>query len=260
MLSRIVFFFSCFYILVALSSCGSKKGCMDSYALNFDIEAEKENGSCNYPYLQVHLHPKVGSENFAFNQPFSINGVDVKFDVAQFYLTAFEIEAESAADDYALEDVYILVKGDQHVYDLGDGRIGKIKNLAMKLGVLEVDNHKDPATFGEGHPLGPQAPSMNWSWANGYKFIRLEGTADTDNDGTFETNFEYHLGGDNTLTDINIEALDLSIDTETIELPLKVDFAQFFQNIDIATENISHGDPIVTSKMVANYTSVISKM
>jgi len=259
MLTRLLLVFSCFYFLVAFSSCNNK-GCTDSNALNFDIDSKKDNGSCNYPSLRLHLHPTVGSETFAFDQTFNINGVDLKFDVAQFYLTAFNLEGESASDNYELEDTYLLVKGDQHMYDLGEGRVGQIKNLGLKLGVLEVDNHKDPASFGAGHPLGPQTPSMNWSWANGYKFIRLEGTADTDGDGTYETDFIYHLGGDNSLTDITINAIDLAVDSEMEEIPLKVDFAKFFQNIDIATENVSHGDPVLSSKMTANYSSVISKM
>jgi len=260
MLTRVTLLFSCFYLLVAFTACGDKKGCKDDYALNFDIEAEKENGSCNFPNIQLHLHPKVGTENFSFDQSFNINGVDVKFDVAQFYLTGFEIEAETTVEDYDFPDTYLLVKGDQHMYDLGDGRVGDIKNFNLKLGVLEVDNHKDPGTFEEGHPLSPQSPSMSWSWNNGYKFIRLEGTADTDGDGSYETDFQYHLGGDDSLTDIAIGELNLAVDSETNEIPLKVDFAQFFQNIDIATENVSHGMDNIAAKMIANYPVVVSKM
>ncbi len=260
MLTRFVFFSSCLYLLVALSACNSKKGCTDPYAINFDLEADKDNGSCNFPALTLHLHPTVGSEEFSLAQNYSINGVDVNFDAAQFYLSGFEIEAENTADSYELEDTYLLVKGSQHMYELGDGRKGTIKNLKLKLGVLEADNHKDPATFEAGHPLGPQTPSMNWSWANGYKFVLLEGTADTDGDGSFETPFIYHLGGDATLADLELEDLNFVLDDTEGEINLKVDFAQFFQNIDIATENVSHGDPVISGKMAANYSDVISKM
>lgn len=260
MASRITLI-ACILFTILLFSCGKEKGCTDAYALNFNPDAEKE-GVCTYPKLKLHLHPKVGTADFSFNQSFNINGIDVKFDVAQFYLTGFEIKAMDVANDYSFEDTYLLVKADQHVYELGEGRRETVKDIGFKLGVAQEDNHKDPSDFTTGHPLSPQSPSMNWSWASGYKFLVLEGSADTDMNGTFETNIEYHIGGDANLKDLLITDLNQLVEEESVQMNVKVDYAKFFDNIDLSTENITHvGDyPDVAAKVINNYSGVFSKM
>jgi hypothetical protein len=40
-------------LLIILSSCGSKKGCIDPYSLSFDPEAKIDDGSCTYPEYQL---------------------------------------------------------------------------------------------------------------------------------------------------------------------------------------------------------------
>ncbi len=255
-------FFFILLISFGLSSCKEQKGCTDVLAINFNPDADADDGNCTYPALKLHLHPKVGTEDFSFSQNYMINGVNVNFDMAQFYLTGFDFIEEEATNNYSLEETYLLVKADQNVYDLGLGSKGTVKDINFSLGVKEADNHLDPATFDAGHPLAPQSPSMNWSWANGYKFLRLEGSADTDGDGTFETNFEYHIGGDANLKDILVSGLNQAVNAEEVQLNVKVDYAKFFNNIDLATENITHvmDAPAVAAKLLNNYSDVFTPM
>jgi len=230
--------------LVVLAGC-RKEGCTDESALNFDSDAKKDDGSCNYAPLttsvQFHLQAKVGAEDFAYDQEYAdAGGRKYKFSRAQFYLSMIRFLNNDGLVN-ASNNV-LLVDPTVEMYDLGAVTPGQYTNINMRVGVEGDLNHTDPATYPSTSPLSPQNPSMHWSWNSGYKFIVLEGMADTtlNANGAVDAPFVFHVGLDEMLKALVLPAdIDAQVDGSAT-INIQVDYGKFFEGIDLRTENSSH--------------------
>ena len=91
-------------------------------------------------------------------------------------------------------------------------------------------------------PLAEQLPSMHWSWNSGYKFIRIDGSVDTDGDGVPETGLQYHLGNNDRRATIQFLG-QVNLDKGNNDLEFEFDIAKMFTDIDIATHFSFHTTP-----------------
>ncbi|MEM7106005.1 MAG: MbnP family protein [Bacteroidota bacterium] len=213
--------------------------------------------------LTIHFHSKAGDNDFAFDTPFDVNGVNVKITKAQCYLSGIVFKGESSASDYAY-DGYLLLHAGQENYQIGDlpDYISTIRNLNFKVGLDEAANHDDPSMYSSDHPLSSQNPNFaHWSWDSGYRFISLEGTIDTDGDDTYETTLEFHIGGDASLREVAVNGINLDLTSGNQTLTIDVDWLQLLNNLDLATQSITHtsDEPEVAAFVLNNLSSVFSK-
>ncbi|MCF8461587.1 MAG: hypothetical protein K9G46_12745 [Flavobacteriales bacterium] len=190
----ILFFLSGF----VLSSC-NKDGCIDPTALNYDPNAEAEDGSCVYltQNLNFQFNSKLGTADFAFDTEALVNGRKVKFTRAQMYLSGFTFNGNSG--EYALTNPYLLLKAGISDYNLGYLPVGDYSTFSFSAGVDSVSNHTDPASFASSSALSANNPDhMHWGWDPGYIFFVLEGMVDTtaNMDGTANAPFIFHVGTD----------------------------------------------------------------
>ncbi|MGB0861892.1 MAG: MbnP family protein [Saprospiraceae bacterium] len=190
--------------------------------------------------LDFHFHPKVGAEDFSFSKVFDINGVATQFATAQFYVHGIELELEDETKSF---ENHLLVKASQMVYSLGEVAKGTIKGIKFNVGVDSINNGQTEANFTSrtsDDPLSIQSPKMHWNWNMGYIFVKLEGMFDNDGDGTPDTPFEYHVGMNSMLRNIDLTA-NKAIMGDNMELMINVDYAQFFDGIDLKTNPTTHG-------------------
>ncbi len=129
------------------------------------------------------------------------DGMEVKFQLFNFYLTDAALLESDKAEGETLFDVELVSYED--ILDEGAAREGvsfripdvppgRYESLRLGLGLNEELNATQPGDYAIGHPLTDNF----WSWAMGYIFFKIEGNADLNGDGEFTEKLTFHIGGD----------------------------------------------------------------
>ncbi len=205
---------------------------------------------------------RVGSETFQAGQTYTLDGVDVKFDRAYFYIGGIKME-NAAGDMVEQKDKYIIVT-EPGSYSIGEFTAGDYTGGEFFVGVAPEENSQSEDDFTsrpDDDPLAMQDPSMHWNWNAGYRFLRVDGQIDTDGDGTFETVLQYHIGRDQYLVNLSYDkAVTLAEGANSVEFVF--DFAGLFDGIDLSVEHETHtiisDDPAkdeteLVEAVIANY-------
>ena len=77
------------FALAGLSSCTKRKDVLIRMHSNYDASAEKDC-CCEYATtfdLELHLHGYVGANALLEGNTYTINGVDTRLDLVQFYVS-----------------------------------------------------------------------------------------------------------------------------------------------------------------------------
>jgi len=194
------------------------------------------------PEVSLHFTPKVGTEDFAMNQTFTINNVATSFSQVYFYVHDVTLKGASGTEDQ-LFDQYFLISANQSTYELGAVEEGTITGIDFNVGVDAVSNAQTEEAFttrSADDPLAQQDPSMHWTWATGYRFIRIEGLVDTDGDGVPEEPFARHLGKNEMLRAISLTT-SKEITGDAVELMIMFDLAKFLEGSDLIGTATIHG-------------------
>lgn len=188
-----------------LSACNKKEGCSDPAATNYDPEAGVNVG-CEYLYpVEMHFHPYVNGIPHTEGSTYTIGTVATQLDYTRFYISNPRLVDANGIETPASVK-YLLVIPEMEDYAIGDFPPGDYTSIRFEVGVGDsAVNHGDPSLYNIGDPLGAQFPSMHWGWDFGYIFIRIDGVADEDGNGTPEAGFEMHLGTDDYITTMNID-------------------------------------------------------
>ncbi|WCL81407.1 hypothetical protein PPO43_15635 [Saprospira sp. CCB-QB6] len=216
-----------------------------AFALVFSMgSCKKDEETATDTDLSMHLHYKVGTEDFAYDQVYTIDGVAVKFTLAQFYISGVNI-MDDDNNMHSFEDLYILAKPSQMDYALGTipASFGDhLHMLKFNIGVDSLTNSQTEADFTSrdaNDPLAAQNPGMHWSWSSGYIFVKIEGEVDTDGDGTPDTAANWHIGTNNMLREVSLMAhQDMEGEEATIEV--EFDLATVLTNTDLANDYSTH--------------------
>jgi hypothetical protein len=227
--------------VLLLNSCSKKEGCTDPAALNYDPDAEKNVG-CVYAEafaLEAHFHAHVGDETMIEGNTYTIGGVAAQLNTARFYVSNPRLV--NAVGEETLTPVkYLLITPETDHYEFGDITPGDYVALRFEIGIDSATNHADPSQYELGDPLGAQFPNMHWGWSMGYIFLRIDGVADSDADGTPDDGFEMHLGEDEFLATIEIDYPITIGDGMENTFHLNADWSQLFTGVDLATDNTTH--------------------
>jgi hypothetical protein len=252
---------------IAMISAGcNKDGCIDPTALNYDPNAENDDGTCVYlaQNLNFKFYNKLGSQDFAFNvEVQSESGRMVKFTRAQMYLSGFSFNGTGGA--YSLIDPHLLLKADQQDYNLGYLPDDNYSSFTFSAGVDSVSNYSDPAAFPATSALSSNNPDhMHWGWNTGYIFYVLEGMVDTSAsmNGNVDAPFIFHVGMDAYRVDlafvenINVSGSDVTVEIDVDWLSL-LDGTDMTGDIDTRSTHTMN-NPALANIMLANVDGAIS--
>jgi hypothetical protein len=252
-------------ITLFITSC-NKYGCIDPTALNYDPNAENDNGSCVYlaQNLNFKFHNMLGNQTFAYGQEVqSASGRMVKFTRAQMYLSNFTFNGSGGP--YQLLDPYLLLKADVQDYNLGYLPVDTYTSFTFSAGVDSTSNHTDPATFPTTSALSSNNPDhMQWGWDFGYIFYVVEGMVDTSEsmNETVDAPFIFHVGTDVNLVDLAFVANVNSV-AEGVTVELDVDWLKLLDGTNMTGTDSTRSthtmnNPTLAALMVGNIEDAFS--
>jgi len=249
--SKLTIYIAMAIFALGISSCTKKEGCTDPNASNYDTEAEKDDGNCNYDTpegegnIKLKFHPMVGMDDLVYDQVYSdTSGRKFSISKAQFYVSGLILSNENG-DNFEPEDgPYLLVHAGQLTYDIGSFNADHYDGLSFDIGIEESTNTGvDPATWSMDHPLSADNSNYAyWSWNSGYQFIKIEGKVDTtaDKSGSPNFAFEMHIGAAPQLRSMDLSThVDVENDgSHTIDL--MVNYQQVFGGVDLKADHTTH--------------------
>ena len=214
--------------LIGFSSCDKN-----------DDETANDMAEVNFQFEYL-----VNGEAYTPGQVYDINGTKVSFETVNFYIGDMSFMPEEG-DPTAFTGDHLLITPDAGHQEVGEVDAGHYHMVSFFVGVAEDANNQTEADFttrDSSDPLAEQTPSMHWSWNSGYKFVRIDGSVDTDGDGVPETGLQFHLGNNDRRATIQFMShRDLGKGNNDLEF--EFDIAKMFTDIDIATHYSFHTTP-----------------
>jgi hypothetical protein len=234
-------------IALTMSSC-KKEGCMDQSALNYNHDAEKDNGSCEYDSgnpVTLSVSHMYGTDVMSTDSVYSDSqGTKYKFTRCDFYLSGFNF-MDMSMNQLGVSDAVFLVK--MNTSSLSMGAVDLTGHVHMMNGSIGLDSltnmSTDPTTMPVGEALGLQVPSMYWSWSSGYIFFAVEGVYDSNGDQVIDGSdaaFEMHLGMNSYRVDDSWMIHQNLSANEPLNINLELDYSQLFAGFDLATDHTTH--------------------
>ncbi len=219
-MKKLVVNFVAIIALLGMASCGDETA--PSASLNFNLNVDGED--------------LIIGQTYNLGDPATL----VDFEVAQFYISDVRlIDSDGVA--FEVNGDFLISPGNTQI-SLGTIDAATYKTLEFGVGVDAVRNHEDPLELNESSVLSPQNPSMHWSWQNGYRFIRIDGKFDSDENNAIEESdeaFQLHIGNDAYFRTVQIPYDVEAFDGDQISLELKTDFA-ILVDYDVAANKVVH--------------------
>ncbi len=182
----------------------------------------------------------VNGEDFETGTVYDINGTAVSFDIVSYYVGGLVLKQGEA--EISLQNNYLLASPGFRAGLNGTIAPVNITGVDFFIGVDSITNGQAEVDFIDrpsSDPLGLQDPDMHWNWNTGYKFLRVDGDADTDGDGIVDTGIAYHLGSDPLLKNFSFST-DIPLQVGENTLSFVLDLGSFFEGVDLSTELDTH--------------------
>lgn len=250
---------------MTITSC-NKDGCVDPTALNYDPNAESDDGTCVYlaQNLNFKFYHKLGAQDFAFNTEVqSESGRMVKFTRAQMYMSGLAFNGSGG--NYELLDPHLLVKAGVTDYKAGYLPEDSYTSFTLSAGVDSASNHLDPASFDGSSALSSNNPDhMHWGWDPGYIFYVLEGLVDTtaNMNGNVDAPFLFHVGTDMHRVDMAF-VTNLNAGSEDVIVEMDIDWLTLLDGTDMTGDTDTRSthtmnNPPLAALMVSNIDEAVS--
>ncbi|NQV52197.1 MAG: T9SS type A sorting domain-containing protein [Flavobacteriales bacterium] len=193
--------------------------------------------------LQAQNSINLSIEHYLQDAPLAFNQASQTheardFDVTrlQYYISEISIE-DNGGNTYGFDSLWVLVNASHPTdIDLGSGSMDSIVSVTFHIGVDSAHNHLDPSSWPNDHPLAHKTPSMHWGWANGYRFVAIEGNCGDD----LNQAYELHGLGDENYFSVTIPT-KAGADNGVIDVPVYANYAEILRGLDISNGLISHG-------------------
>ncbi len=185
-------------------------------------------------------HKMNGIEPFAFNTTMQNNNLeDFQITRLAYYLTRFTVVHDGGQQTAISDDTVALfgpTDGPFSEIDLGDLNVNNVEAIRFHIGVHSPANNEDPAQYPAGHPLAPQAPSMHWGWAAGYRFLVYEGNGGSN----FSQMFQMHTLWNANYMEATVNVTDQDVNNANY-IVLDADYSRGAENINTGAGIFAHG-------------------
>lgn len=176
-------------------------------------------------------------------------GHALKLDMLKFYIGSGHATNDEEIEVGTFEDARLLVDASTaNDFLLGPIFASHIHEFHLDLGLDSATNHADFAAAEA--PLND--PAMYLNATDGYKFLLINGHADADGNGSFETAFNYACGTDPLLTDAHVHAHHDIVEGETFTAEATVDLLALFAGIDVVATPSASGGEEVNARLMEN--------
>jgi hypothetical protein len=203
-----------------------------------EVECTTENRT-----MEVYLQPTLNDSNYQINQIIeSPQGY-------KYYFTSIKIVGTAVRNGTAqLKDAFLYDFGQIGILlASGIGVKSDYTDMTFNVGVPSPLNTSDPSLQPNTSPLNiTNIGDMHWGWNPGYKFVTIEGFADTIADGidNFDKSFFFHLGTDFLFRSKTISAVDwVDVDANKSKTTLKLDVKAILDGpnpTDLRVHSASH--------------------
>lgn len=260
-------------ILIGLSfsSCSKKEGCTDPTSLNYDPNAEKDNGTCVYKEpefkstLKLTFSPQVSNgQPLVLNQIYTDSmGYLMKIELFKFYVSQISLIKDDNST-VMIKDV-ALINASNNSYSVSiEVEEGSYKGIKFGIGLDSLSNATDPAAVANDHPLSI-FQNTYWSWSTQFRFVMFEGRCDTliDTTSNLDHIFLYHTGTNVLYTEHQKNTTFSIAQNSSHEEVITLDINKIFYNlpsIDIKTESLTHSsstDLPIAIKFTDNFKSAL---
>ena len=226
-----------FYLILCVavlwSSC-KEPGCTDPLATNYNTEANKDDGSCEYEY-PVKINVALTENGRALNVygTYDNNSVSYRLETLKYYLSHLKLNNNEVADVFLYD-----VESDNN-FILTHHNNNTINAIEFGLGLTEAQNNSDPTTFVSTHPLSFAQNTYWYMTPPSYIFVMVEQKADTVGNGAYNLPISYHLAHNDLYRLVQKEVnINLSL-TDTVEVTLSLELPDLMNNVD-CSENVPH--------------------
>lgn len=213
---------------------------------------------------EVNLIPYFENQRIYLDSVYTFSdGVKVQLVELKCYFQGF-MTGTTQIFEYALYDY--RAKGTR-VYS-GAGPLPTADILTFGVGVDAANNHSDPSTWPNNHPLNIAVSNdMHWDWNPGYIFFKVEAKVDTIPDQTLALNHNlvYHVGTDNFFSQKSITGASWVASSNKHQLNLKFNLKEFFKpvgdEINFTNESSTHsasGQEVVTEKIRLHFINALT--
>jgi hypothetical protein len=204
----------------------------------------------NYKSIaQVTVSPVFGDKPITEDTWFyTKKGESIQFDNIRFYLSNIEFvrEDKSIIKDVVIAHLIDVFEPNTLKIDLQKIDFSQVKTMRFNIGIDSFTN----VSGALGGDLDPQK-GMYWAWQSGYINMKIEGRSPQCKNR--KNVFQYHIGGylqpfysmrsvELSINAQNTEGVsspksDITIPKNTEGVVLKIDFAKFFEQINITQQN-----------------------
>lgn len=197
-----------------------------------------------------------GGETFAYDTEYDIDGVPVKFQDLRLFLSDFHFFSDGADEQFMENKAALIDAGVDGEIEVGDLDLDHVHDIEFLLGLNSTVNHEDP-TLAES-PLNDATMHWGWNPAEGYKFIRVEGTRDLTGDGTFEA-FSIHAATDDLVRTLEFN-LHQDVENHQVVASLTIDYEMFFSGVDLSSDPLAgtHGNGSTATAVTDNAVGAIT--
>ena len=227
------YFYLLFCVVLLWSSC-KEPGCTDHAAINFEMEANKDDGSCEYHYpVKINFVVTENGRELNVYGTYDNNDVSYRLETLKYYLSHLKFNNNEIADvflyDVESDNNFIITPHNNNI----------INTIEFGLGLTESQNESDPTTFVNTHPLSFAQNTYWYMTPPSYMFVMVEQKADTLGNGIYNFPISYHLAHNDLYRHFQKEVnINLSL-TDTLEVTLSLDLADLMNKVDYS-ENVPH--------------------